>query len=1072
MMRTVLAGLTVASLSLSLLSGCEPALDNGHPLAIAQSAIDDVTYWNSIINTDAHRASVKIMAAIPDIIATLPSKVERKKGDEEDAKKRLVLDKTPLSQDKVELLAQRWSAYDVAFAELKGKTKSTALAALIGAYKNPDSRDLIVDGIIRFGKDRTEAGSNLLVAAVSDVNEAPMAQPAAAALLEGCLPEKTVKCQLTDSMSRALIPVIGNTAAPTENRYAALRIVARQPVKEAIPSLIKVVTGNPDIQPIALTELAAEALGELKAAAAVDGLIACLWLNDHMGRNAVKACRIALNKIGRDAAIAKVIATLERKNAIVEKRAKDNHYDFGGVIEFKSAEMLGDMPAAAAVDPLIKAFSTWEEMPKAVIGHPTREPHFQKTRIQRVISLATSLAIIGDERAIEPLLAMALSKRSVEVMNASIHQLAFLGKPKAIPEMMKILEEKTDINEFATQAFHYQVALAVARILDPADSRTLRAVEGQLKKTNEQIKAWRLETKAAMEKELDPVKRAGMEPNFLHFGNMLRLYAEVDGTVARVKSCKYKPTCWAKELPTRATADDFRRAYRTARAVIDATKACGNKLSCWKDYMPTRGETDAFIKVYKDTLAKVNGMERAVAGELQKEYSGKAFITSTAELCKADKACWNTLLPSATDVAKYAQNYETVQKRIGSVAKTETLKRDRYENAEFMVNQIERCTSSYDSCRAKAGACKEGEEVCRKMVQDCGSAAVCFAKELGDQKNVKPVMDTYTALEIKIEDTAIVGQMSRTQKRAMQILETANACKEDGKCWSGKFSTVAEVEPLLKVYDSAQKKMAEKKGKDGKPLPINKMKKAVEKHVKRNHEEGKLIIATGDKCKSDVKCWQTALGDETRIKTFRDAYADAKKVSKQRAVVAKLSQTYRDAQLVAKAGSVCTGDKSPMICWSKQLGSTSRANSLIKAYKTATVKTEDQAVVRALGPNYPKDAFFVVKTGKDCKDKGDCWNNRVAYRQQGWRMLAAYRLGQAKRKATARDELIPYLGDGDLIFRNIVLFALRKVAQKGDQAAIKGLKAAKKADEDRVNKKQGKYKGSITALELAISQFE
>jgi hypothetical protein len=221
-----------------------------------------------------------------------------------------------------------------------------------------------------------------------------------------------------------------------------------------------------------------------------------------------------------------------------------------------------------------------------------------------------------------------------------------------------------------------------------------------------------------------------------------------------------------------------------------------------------------------------------------------------------------------------------------------------------------------------------------------------------------------------------------------------------------------------------------------------------------------------------VKCWQKALGDDARIKTFRDAYADAKKVSRENAVIAKLSQTYRDARLVAKAGSVCTGDKSPMVCWSKQLGSTSRASSLIKAYKTATVKTEDQAVVRALGPTYPKDAFFMVKTGKDCKDKGDCWNNRVAYRQQGWRMLAAYRLGQAKRKATARDQLAPYLGDGDLIFRNIVLFSLRKVAQKGDQEAIKGLKAAKKSDEERVKKKQGKYKGAITALDLAIAQFE
>jgi hypothetical protein len=87
-------------------------------------------------------------------------------------------------------------------------------------------------------------------------------------------------------------------------------------------------------------------------------------------------------------------------------------------------------------------------------------------------------------------------------------------------------------------------------------------------------------------------------------------------------------------------------------------------------------------------------------------------------------------------------------------------------------------------------------------------------------------------------------------------------------------------------------------------------------------------------------------------------------------------------------------------------------------------------------------------------------------------MLAAYRLGQAKRKSAARDFIVQYLGDGDLIFRNIAMFALRQVADKGDQVAIKGLKAAKKLDEERVKSKKGKYKSSIGAIDLALAQFE
>ena len=59
-MRTVWTSLAVVSLSFGLLSGCEPALKQNHPLAVARKAIDDVTYWNGVINTDAHRAAVKI----------------------------------------------------------------------------------------------------------------------------------------------------------------------------------------------------------------------------------------------------------------------------------------------------------------------------------------------------------------------------------------------------------------------------------------------------------------------------------------------------------------------------------------------------------------------------------------------------------------------------------------------------------------------------------------------------------------------------------------------------------------------------------------------------------------------------------------------------------------------------------------------------------------------------------------------------------------------------------------------------------------------------------------------------
>ncbi|MBV71613.1 MAG: hypothetical protein CMH52_09745 [Myxococcales bacterium] len=1062
-MRTVWTGLTVVGLSIGLFSGCEPTLDQNHPLAIARDAIDDVNYWNSVINEDSHRAAVKIMASIPELIVGLPSKVTRTKEQEASEIKKRDGSDNPVSADRKSLWASRWTEYQTTFDSLKGATKQKALSALVGAYPKSDSRDIIVDGLIRFGKDRGDGGNGVLIEAISDKSESESAQPAAAALLDG---------DITNAMSSKLIGVIGDATAPTENRYAALRIMAKVPVKAAIPALIKVVEGNPDIQPIALTELAAEALGKLGAPEAVDGLIRCLWLNDHLGRNAVKACRIALNKIGKSASLDKLIATLQRGNKAVEDRAKANRYDFGGTIEFKAAEMLGDMPDKKSVAPLIKAFKEWEKMPKAVAGHPTREPHFQKTRVQKIISLATALAIIGDEEAIPALIEMAKSERGIEVMNASIHQLAFLGSPKVIPEFMKILEEDTEKNEVAKHGFHYQVALAAARTFDPRDGKSTKALKKRVDDTVEQLNKWGDEFKEAFKKETDPTKRAGIAQNLVHFKGIAKLYDEVKVSIKKAEKCKYKAACWAKELPTRPTAESYRKGYRVARAVINTTKSCGGKKSCWKDHLPSRGSAESYVKVYKDLLKKVNGMERAVPGELSKEYGDRKFISDTAELCKADEKCWKEMLPSSAQVAEYSQQSEAIQKQVGSDAITASLKQDRYENAELIVSEVESCKSNFSSCIAKADKCTGEDAECRKQRADCGSVAACFSKELASSKNVKPMKEAFAALKIKAPDQLIGQELSRGQKRAKQIIETANACKDDGKCWADKMSTKEDVEPLLKLYELAQKKMSERKDKEGKPLSATKMQKAVERHVKRNHEEGKLIIEAGKKCKSDAACWQGVLAGEKRIKGFRDAYAESKEKAIHRVTVATLAQKFRDAELIAKTGKLCKEDKAPDECWSKQLGSTSRANKLIKAYETATVKSEDRATIQYLRKDFTNNAFYMVKTGKDCRDDVECWNTKVALRQQGWRMLAAYRLGQNKNKSKSLRELADYLGDADLIFRNVAMFSLRRLASKGDSKAVKALQAALKLDEERIKNKKGKYKGSIGAIKLALAQYE
>ena len=120
-MRTVWTSLAVVSLSFGLFSGCEPALEQNHPLAVARKAIDDVTYWNGVINTDAHRAAVKIMAAIPELVDSLPSKVERAKELEATEIKKRSDSDNPVSAERKALWNSRWTEYEATFGQLKGK---------------------------------------------------------------------------------------------------------------------------------------------------------------------------------------------------------------------------------------------------------------------------------------------------------------------------------------------------------------------------------------------------------------------------------------------------------------------------------------------------------------------------------------------------------------------------------------------------------------------------------------------------------------------------------------------------------------------------------------------------------------------------------------------------------------------------------------------------------------------------------------------------------------------------------------------------------------------------------------
>ena len=330
-------------------------------------------------------------------------------------------------------------------------------------------------------------------------------------------------------------------------------------------ALLRILEGDPDLQPIVLNGMAATALGKLREARAVDALIRCLWLDDALGRNAVAQCRMALNRIGKAATVDKLLTTIARKNTAVEKRARKMKYHQGGAIEFKMCEMLGDMPDARSVDALVKALVKWEEMPVSMQDNKAKMDVFIRSRIQRVISCATALAAIGDPKGVKPMLGLAGDKEiALEFRNAAVQQVAFLGSATAIPGLMKLLKEKAEIGHFATHGFNLQISISIARLLDGSNARQIKAFEKQLAKIQGDFKKWIGQLNGMMKKATKK-QQAGLKKDIAYFKKMQTTYKEVDQAVAAAKECKMSADCWTKKLADKSVPVRLMGAYHRLR---------------------------------------------------------------------------------------------------------------------------------------------------------------------------------------------------------------------------------------------------------------------------------------------------------------------------------------------------------------------------------------------------------------------------------------------------------------------------------------------------------------------------
>lgn len=429
-----------------------------------------------------------------------------------------------------------------------------AVDPLMEAYDAGRFRYDIIAALARIGDPKA---APTMIKAIGDKSEKMAAQLAGTTLLEWNVGEGN-----TD----ALLAVAQDATAPNENRYAALQLLARYPDPKAAPALLNTLKADPDLQPMALAGLAAEALGKLREEKAIPALVTCLWLDDALGRNAVSECRLALNRIGPKSVPA-LIQALERKNRAVEARATKLKFDKGGIVEAKAADMLGDMPDPAAVEPLIAAMKSRDEMPPSIANNPQKAQVFVLSGVQKVISTAKALATIGDERAVEPMLAIARDKElALEHKLSAVQQLAFLGSAKAVEGLLDILDDAVNQYDPVSQGFRLQAALAIANLIPADDKKAVAKLEKTLAAIDKETKGWIEDNNKKIGEVKDANLKAGLQQDIKGWEEQQKSYAEVTAKLAVVKECGDDMSCYAGKLADPNVAVQLLAAYRLSNA--------------------------------------------------------------------------------------------------------------------------------------------------------------------------------------------------------------------------------------------------------------------------------------------------------------------------------------------------------------------------------------------------------------------------------------------------------------------------------------------------------------------------
>lgn len=494
-----------------------------------------------------------------------------------------------------------------------------AVEPLMKAYDTSADKYEVIAALAQIGDKRA---TPVMLKALADVSDAKTGQLAGNTLLEW---------EASEHLGEYL-KILANTKIKKETKLAVMELIAAFADAPAADALMAKMDLDPDIEPIVFLGLAAEGLGKIgaeklgpeRAKKVVDGLIRCMWLDDAVGRNEVMRCRMALNRLGPKAAADALLATLERKNRVVEQRAKKFGFNVGGTVEFKTAELLADMKVEKALDALLATLEKQEEPTPAMQADGKKMNAFVMSGVQKVISVTNALALIGDEKAVEPMLKLALDEESpIEKRLAAVQQLAFLGSQKPVDDLIKYMKSKDNLKAFGTQGFRLNVAIALGNLIDGTDEKALGAFEKVAKGIHEDVEKALAKATEDYKTAADNAK-AGLAADIQGYREWVKGYTKVLEKIEVAKACKGDVACLTKKL------DDEKSHVKVQAAHQLAQKTEAGKAEALKALMAHVGTEDMVVR-----NAILFGLDRLGDASIVPEL--KKIRDKDAEKAKKDK---------------------------------------------------------------------------------------------------------------------------------------------------------------------------------------------------------------------------------------------------------------------------------------------------------------------------------------------------------------------------------------------------------------------------------------------------